>query len=338
MVALADSSSTFHGLRRFDVGRDIGPVTDVIAVAFADELGPGERSILREFRLLQYAAPALWLASRLTPDFDAVYGGFVWVEDGRIVGTLTLSRLGMTNDHWLISNVAVLPEYRRRHIARALMEAAVDSARERGGEVVTLQVRHTNLGAYHLYESLGFGLLEQTATLERPAASLPTLEATPLPIRPWDAVDADEALDLARVVFPEAYQEMLPLRRSDFRPDDVTGLTGTLLDWVRGYKIYRLAVPDADEFAAMMTLRARLRGGFHQLEMSVRPRWRGFVEPSLAAHALRLLASHGRRPIIAEIRATENRAIEALQAVGFRHAYTLDRLGLALGPPGMRNS
>lgn len=331
MVALADqTSSTFHGVRPFNVARDIGPVTEVIAVAFADELGPGERSILREFRLLQYGAPLLWLASRLTPDFDSMFGGFVWLEDGRIVGTLTLTRLGPNSAHWLISNVAVLPEYRRRGIAQALMEAAIETARAKGGRVLTLQVRHHNTPAYRLYTELGFHLLEETATLERTADNTAMLGAIKLPIRPWDASDSHIVLDLAKSVVPQSYQELLPLRRGDFRPDDVEGWFGTVLDWVRGYKIYRLAIPDGDEFAAMLTLRARLRGGAHQLEISVRPRWRGRLEPSLVMYALNVLSSHGQRPILAEIRTTETAVIETLQSVGFTHTFTLDRLGLSL--------
>ncbi len=333
MVALADSTDrSASGLRPFDAARDIGQVTDVIGVAFADELGPSERAILREFRLLQFASPFMWLAARLTPDFNALFGGFVWVESGRIVGTLTLTRLGGTGAHWLISNVAVLPEYRRHGIARQLMQAAIDAAWHAGGRVVTLQVRHTNTSAYRLYQSLGFVQMEETLTLERSATDYPTLNAPLVPIRPWTDVDADQAFELARAVVPQAYQDLLPLRRIEFRPDDVEGWFGMVLDWTRGYKLYRLAVPDGDEFAASLTVRARLRGGYHQIEMSVRPKWRGQLEPSLVAYALRLLKTHGRRPTIAEIRSTETAAIAQLQQVGFRPTHTLDRLGLALGP------
>lgn len=55
-----------------------------------------------------------------------------------------------------ITNVAVLPEYRRAGIGRALVEAAAKGAKERNCSFITLEVRESNLPAISLYESLGF--------------------------------------------------------------------------------------------------------------------------------------------------------------------------------------
>ena len=55
-----------------------------------------------------------------------------------------------------IHNIAVLPEYRRAGIGRALLESACDGARERGCEFITLEVRQSNAPAIALYEKCGF--------------------------------------------------------------------------------------------------------------------------------------------------------------------------------------
>ncbi|MCR5509135.1 MAG: ribosomal protein S18-alanine N-acetyltransferase [Lachnospiraceae bacterium] len=55
-----------------------------------------------------------------------------------------------------ITNVQVKEGYRRRGIARALMESALVHAREAGGTAFTLEVRVSNEPAIALYESLGF--------------------------------------------------------------------------------------------------------------------------------------------------------------------------------------
>ncbi len=55
-----------------------------------------------------------------------------------------------------ITNVAVTPAMRRRGIAKALIEAAQNGAKERGREFITLEVRPSNTGALSLYEKLGF--------------------------------------------------------------------------------------------------------------------------------------------------------------------------------------
>ena len=55
-----------------------------------------------------------------------------------------------------ISNIAVLPEYRRAGVAQALLASAMSGADERGCEFITLEVRVTNAAAVSLYEKNKF--------------------------------------------------------------------------------------------------------------------------------------------------------------------------------------
>ena len=55
-----------------------------------------------------------------------------------------------------ISNVAVLPEFRRRGLARRLLENVLERADAEGASDATLEVRRSNRPALTLYESLGF--------------------------------------------------------------------------------------------------------------------------------------------------------------------------------------
>jgi ribosomal-protein-alanine N-acetyltransferase len=55
-----------------------------------------------------------------------------------------------------IHNIAVHTGFRRRGIARLLLEQVISEARSRGLHRVTLEVRQSNLPAQRLYESLGF--------------------------------------------------------------------------------------------------------------------------------------------------------------------------------------
>jgi ribosomal protein S18 acetylase RimI-like enzyme len=55
-----------------------------------------------------------------------------------------------------ILNVATLPRFRRRGVARRLMAMAEEHASDMGGESLTLEVRECNVAAIALYDSLGY--------------------------------------------------------------------------------------------------------------------------------------------------------------------------------------
>lgn len=58
-----------------------------------------------------------------------------------------------------ITNIAVLPEYRRKHIGSALMEAMIKKAVELGLSLLTLEVRKSNIAAQNLYKKYGFDII-----------------------------------------------------------------------------------------------------------------------------------------------------------------------------------
>ncbi len=55
-----------------------------------------------------------------------------------------------------ITNIAVLPEYRRQKIASSLLEYAIKNAIAEGLSLLTLEVRKSNEPAKNLYEKYGF--------------------------------------------------------------------------------------------------------------------------------------------------------------------------------------
>ncbi len=74
-------------------------------------------------------------------------------ESGELVGYLIVSRYV---DAWHVMNVAVGPEYRRRGIARELLERLFEVTGGDPRRGYTLEVRVSNADAIRLYERLGF--------------------------------------------------------------------------------------------------------------------------------------------------------------------------------------
>ena len=59
-------------------------------------------------------------------------------------------------DEAQITNVAITPEYQNKGIGRLMMKEIIKISQERKANAMTLEVRPSNKGAIHLYESLGF--------------------------------------------------------------------------------------------------------------------------------------------------------------------------------------
>ena len=74
---------------------------------------------------------------------------------GHIVGFCSFWRVV---DELHINNLAVLPMYRRRGVASAILGRVFDEARVLGASRATLEVRRSNDAARQLYERFGFAV------------------------------------------------------------------------------------------------------------------------------------------------------------------------------------
>ena len=86
----------------------------------------------------------------------------VWLaRDGEAFIGVVVAFVGFSTfaakPRWNVHDVSVVPEARNRGVGRALLEAVIADATEAGCAAVTLEVRHDNAAARHLYASLGFG-------------------------------------------------------------------------------------------------------------------------------------------------------------------------------------
>lgn len=180
MTAIADihaSAAAETHIRAFDVRRDLGAVADLVEICFSDTLDPDGRDYLGRMR--SAANNASWTNWINSAEWAApAMQGYVWMEDGRLVGNASLIPYFLKGRrYFLIANVAVHPEYRRRGIARELTAKAVEHARLRGCPAVWLHVREDNPGAVKLYQGLGFLERARRTTwfsqAEIPPAALP---------------------------------------------------------------------------------------------------------------------------------------------------------------------
>jgi ribosomal protein S18 acetylase RimI-like enzyme len=146
------------GARRARFPRDIPQITELVELCFAEVLDYPSRRMLRDVRAVAQLGDAAWSLSRLLGAVrpEEWLLATVWQADGRIVGNVTLTRRAPEPHAWLISNVAVHPDFRRRGIARGMVEHALGEIRSQGGRHAYLQVDAANSSALRIYDEVGF--------------------------------------------------------------------------------------------------------------------------------------------------------------------------------------
>ncbi len=81
---------------------------------------------------------------------------FVALCDGQVAGYMGAHNVV---GEVYITNVAVLPQFRRQGIAEALIKNLMDVTFSEGAEFITLEVRKSNAGAIGLYSKMGFEIV-----------------------------------------------------------------------------------------------------------------------------------------------------------------------------------
>ncbi len=144
-------------IRRINLASDLDKVADLIEMCFPIQHDPDGQTYIREMRKSAQEMQIFRWISAFDDTVNAKVAGFVWEEDGKIVGNLSLIPFRQKGQQiYLIANVAVHPDRRRNGIAHALTERGLDYLRRKNISKIWLQVRDDNPTAIQLYRSAGF--------------------------------------------------------------------------------------------------------------------------------------------------------------------------------------
>jgi ribosomal protein S18 acetylase RimI-like enzyme len=307
------------GIRPFDIGRDLRPVAELIADAFAHELDSRGNAALREMRIMSHIGGFLKLLNRSTGEFDDVFGGFVWVEEGKVVGNVTVQRADKTGSRWQIANVAVAPAFRGRGISRRLMNRALEHISSYGGQWAVLQVYAKNQVARNLYVNLDFE--EVGGNVDLRLEKLPNLEP-PAPIANFYSFSTDHwqpLYDLANTQHNAIAQWWRSIRRSDFQVTFEQQISEWFWQTVGRNKVYRRCIQTTQQrFDAALILTTARWHGVHQLQLWVRPEKYGMYEMPLMRWALATLRDYPRWPVQLNLSSDHKAALEVAQQFGFQ--------------------
>jgi len=223
-------------IRKLDLTRDLDPVADLIELCFPLDQDPDGQTYIADMRKAAREMRLMGWLGGFSTQYSTHSSGFVWEEDGRIVGNLSLIPLQKDGRRvFLIANVAVHPDFRRRGVARKLTQTALDHLARRHESQVWLQVRDDNPPAIGLYQSLGFRERASRTTWRiRPcdfnSASLRA--EVDLSVRRWARCDWSHHTAWLEAAYPKEVRWNLPVNFRRFSP----GIMGKISNFFEGYR------------------------------------------------------------------------------------------------------
>jgi ribosomal protein S18 acetylase RimI-like enzyme len=216
-AAISRPHEGHSGIRPIDPRRDMGAVADLIESAFPLDFDPEGRRMVRDMRAYGQAGVLGYLIGRLVLPPAAYPLGFVWEQEGSVVGNASLLRVDGFPNRWVLANVVVRSDFRRRGIGRALTNASIELASSRKANELFLQVDSTNQGAQILYATLGFRPHGTRTTWIRSATQLHPPILPDARIRESRAGDWKAQLELASRLHPEGLVWPYPLTARLYR-------------------------------------------------------------------------------------------------------------------------
>ena len=314
-IAQAARASQEMHLRPLNPRRDLSRIADLIELCFAENLSADGRQYLRHMRRVAHGFSNRWFDS--APLSFLSSEGFVWEDENkRIVGNISLIPfIRRGRPIYLIANVAVHPNYRRRGIAQALTLAALNQARKRLAGAVWLQVRANNPGAIHLYKKNGF--MEQarrTTWLRNPGD--PKIQPTTNGVRMTTrkARHWKQQQEWLHKNYPNEIFWYWPVSRSAFRP----GILGAFNRFFSETRMHHWSAERKNRWLGTLTWRAA-RTYADQLWLAAPPETEDIVLQTL----LPRIHWRGRKRHPLSLDLPAGRAVNALQEAGFKEEHTL---------------
>lgn len=313
------------GPRPINLAKDVRPVLGLLNASFGPLRDRQGRAVSDRFSLSQ-SAP---LARRLSMVSRGFIPGFVWEESGQIVGNVTLLESPIRG-RYLIANLAVHPDFRRRGIARGLMHEALAHIESWQGREVLLQVENDNDQALDLYRSLGFC---QIGDVGRWQASVNRLRL-PSPV----AVAGPQPRTLHRREWRAAFE----LDRAGFEPDlnwpappppdyYKSGLLQIATDMLNGRRQETWVVEAPDRRLIGLVDLVSEWNRPHRLRMCVLPAWHGKLDGLLLNKAVSRLRRLRGGTVLFNCPAGETATNDLLKSMNFELRRSLTAMRKNLG-------
>lgn len=239
-------------IRPINPRTDLREIADLIELCFKETIDEDGLDYIRYLRKLAINANNFSWGDSLSMSSFAQIQGFVYEMDGNIIGNLSMIPFHKNGEFiYLIANVAVLPQYRRKRIALDLTAHSLKYAKEKFAKSVWLQVRDDNPPAIQLYSQMGFvEKCRRTTYTIPPSVKLNEYKGYGICIKKRSNEEWQQQKLWLKEFYPKDVRWNLGLRENRFVP----GFWNALSRFFSGISLTSLSVYKEDKLIGFATL------------------------------------------------------------------------------------
>lgn len=267
-------------IRPFQIPQDLDIMLKLIEDGFQYPEKPDwnfqkdeKESMLDAVNSIRRLWPMIQFFRIFVPFLRDIMRGFIYEEDSKPVALVNFGRQRNIPE-WFIGNVTVLPQYRRRGIARKLVEASLQDLQYRKAQTALLEVIDENLPAYSLYEALGFTAYSGSSDydIQLDNTILPAKIKDPITMKLLRGSDWKIRMEFSRRITPERIQHFEPVRKERFKPSLVIQILVPLIQILSGSKSNRFALMSNGKIVSVGEYTYRTKpGGMNRASVQVDP-------------------------------------------------------------------
>ncbi len=321
IISATPSSQAKRGPRPINPSKDIPQVIRLLEMTFGSSLDKNGQTT---FAGTQANQPAfLW---RLNPIANRLALGYVWEEEGQIIGNVTLLTT-KTTGRYLVVNVAVHPDYRRQGIARNLMKYVKERVYQKKGKQILLQVEKENEAALQLYKNLNYTALDSMTSWYNAIPRIRVIEADePAFVRKMKRQEWQAAFRLNQIsLHPDLNWPELP--KADMYQ---RGVLRSMNDFINGRRSETWVTTNGNKQLTGLSNIFSEWGRIHWASIRVHPMWRGQLERPLMAHLTQQLKYYPRRNVRIDHPDADELMTTLLKEANFQPRRTLTHMRLDL--------
>jgi len=324
-------------MRAWDFEKDHEKVIKLLDIVFEKELeskGMSAKVVFDEFKSIR---PLLNFLGIFSKKYKHSMDGFVFEnEEGVIVSSVTI---GYSIFHWEVAMVATHPDYRRRGLAKKLVTAAIDHAKQLGAKLCVLEVLDENEPAYNLYRSLGFVHFDSVTRQKLDFNDLSKIPEVKLPegykLRKSDrSKKSNQAkYDLDLRVTPENVQGFHPVDKRKYFKPLLIRMIRPIAKLLLKFKHHDWLTYNEETLVGYVSVSpSQKEGSPHRIEMMLDPAHNQVLSEPIISHSLLTLKKNTtiEANIIVEFRTSETKQLVTSRKYGFVDIETMHLLGLQI--------